>query len=117
MELLVGTLPALFSLIKKSYKAYDGCIFVQVRFKLEHDALEYIYVLSGLFDCEREETFYLDCEYEPIDMDKSTALFLVQELVGLRNVFNLFKEEIYEMLQAELDKFEYAHLRFVFLPV
>lgn len=116
MEMLVGTLPAKFYILKKCYKAYNGCIFFQIRFRLFHDTLEYIYVFSGLFQEDRQE-LYIKPEKIPEDMETSTAVSFMQYTVGLINVFNLLKEEIYELVEDVLDKQEFGHLRFTFLPI
>lgn len=116
MEILVSTLPARFQILNKTYKALDGWILVQIQFQVNHDNLDYIYILSGLFVDERHDLFIKTVNI-PDGMSNEAALGFMQHGVGLLNVFNLFKEEIFEMLELELEKDEYAQLRFVFLPI
>jgi len=116
MELIIATLPTRFTILKKEYKAYDACIFLQVLFRVEHDSLEYIYTLSCLFQDDKEEVLFVKCNQRPEGMEESAALFLY-DLIGARTVFNLFKEEIHDMLEPELQRHEYSYLRFVLLPV
>jgi hypothetical protein len=116
MEISVLTLPARFHILKKRYKAFEGCIFVQVKFHVNHDKLDYVYVLSALFVDEKRD-LRIKTVNIPEEMSDEAATGFILHGVGLRNLFNLFKEEIFEMLELELDKDEYAHLRFVFLPI
>ena len=116
MKIKIGTLLARFYILKKKYWAYDGCIFWQVKFRFKHDLLEYIYVLSGLYREERKE-LYIKPEQVPEVMEISTAISFMQYTVGLVNLFNLFKEDIFLMLESQLEKPEFVHLRFVFLSI
>jgi hypothetical protein len=116
MRLMVLTLPADFYIVKKSYRAYNGCIFFQVEFAVNHDTLNYLYILDGIFE-ESNQKLMVKSEQRPEGMDVSAAISFMQYTVGLKNVFNLFKEEIFEMVQDILDNPEYAHLRYVFLPI
>lgn len=116
MEISFLTLPARFHILKKRFKAYEGCVFFQVKFHVNHDNLDYIYVFSGLFVDDKRD-LHIKAVKIPEDMSNEAAMGFILHVVGLRNIFNLFKEDIFKMLELELDKHEYAHLRFVFLPV
>jgi hypothetical protein len=116
MRLMVLSLPVDFSIIKKRYRAYNGCIFFQVKFNVNHDTLDYVFTLGGVFE-EDSQKLMITSEQRPEEMEVSTAISFMQYTVGLKNVFNLFKEEIFEMVQDTLDDQQYAHLRYIFLPI
>lgn len=116
MRLFVQTLPADFTILKNSYRAFNGCIFFQVKFTVKHDTLDYIYTLKGEFD-ENRKTLMIVSDQRPKGMEISAAISFMQHAIGLKNLFNLFKEEIFKMVKDALDSPEYAHLRFVFLPI
>lgn len=116
MRLIVSSLPADFSILKKVYKAINGRILFDVKFSVEHDTLEYVCTLNGLFEENRQELRIIS-EERPDGMEILSVIRFMQYNVGLKNIFNLFKEEIFEMVQDTLDDNAYAHLRYVLLPL
>jgi hypothetical protein len=65
---------------------------------------------------DRKELFIVP-EQIPEHTEGSTAINFMKNIVGLKSLFILFKEEIFEMVEEVLDSQEYGHLRLTFLPI
>jgi hypothetical protein len=107
-------------LLDKKYQELDGFFIIQIKFKLYINHWELHYILSILIKEPfiKLKDFSIKCVYSS-SIEKSIVIRPEQmiEDYGLIKTFNWFKEVIFEMLEEELDKDDYSHLRLLLLPL
>lgn len=107
--------------------SFFGSLLVQFKFKVN------FYPIYGVFRMEilledsniQEKNISLEMESYFIT-DKSYAIAALPVVYHLEEIvmehdkmelLNVFKEELFQMLEAQLDDVDYAQYRFVFLPL
>lgn len=120
VEIKLNNLNANVILLDKHYRALKDFFLIQIKFQMFYDYRELRYNFSAIIrepDLE-SATFSIECIYSkhhrPVEFIDHNQLL---EEYGLIRVFGWFKEEIFCMVETELERQDYAHFRFFFLPI
>lgn len=107
-------------LLDKRYAALDGFFLVQIKFKTFVQNWELHYKMSVIIKetAIKEEHISIECVYSYTSYPRRfiASDWLVKKWGYLR-FYQAFKEIIYELLEDELDKDEYAEYRLLLLPI
>jgi hypothetical protein len=115
--------PVTFEYLTGKYCTFEDCIVLQIRFKMRIYGVSNIlqmnaFIMSPVINDK-------DIQVEVIDNNISMSSrikddYYINEIIethGKKNVFDIFKEAIFDLLEPELERIELAPYRFTLLPI
>lgn len=115
--------PVFFQYLIGQYYTFDKYILLQIRFKMVIYGCTNVVQFNTFIDSPNIEDKHTQTEVVSDGLSvfsRTKNTFDIKDLIsihGKKKIFDLFKEEVFELLETELDNVELAPYRFALLPL